>query len=151
MQISRRSSTTALLRALAATGAALALAVTPASAAANARDAADTHSLVLASYALARATNASIPVAQTRMQRFNRKVAGECPKAAAGTLENAASEPMTYEVAVALWSISYGTAAGPIKRFAAAVTRKGEPPADADEWKDKPDKAKLFSAEPGKA
>ena len=24
------------------------------------------------------------------------------------------------------------------------ITRKGEPPADADEWKDKPDKAKLL-------
>ena len=30
------------------------------------------------------------------------------------------------------------------------ITRKGEPPADADEWKDKPDKAELFSPEPGK-
>ena len=30
------------------------------------------------------------------------------------------------------------------------ITRKGEPPADADEWKDKPDKAKLFDPEPGK-
>ena len=30
------------------------------------------------------------------------------------------------------------------------ITRKGEPPPDADEWKDKPGKAELFSAEPGK-
>ncbi len=30
------------------------------------------------------------------------------------------------------------------------ITRKGEPPADADEWKDKPDKFKLFSAEAGR-
>ncbi len=29
------------------------------------------------------------------------------------------------------------------------ITRKGEPPADADEWKDKPDKGELFSPEPG--
>jgi ferredoxin len=29
------------------------------------------------------------------------------------------------------------------------ITRKGTPPPDADEWKDKPDKGKLFSAEPG--
>ena len=29
------------------------------------------------------------------------------------------------------------------------ITRKGEPPADADAWKDKPDKAALFSPEPG--
>ncbi len=31
------------------------------------------------------------------------------------------------------------------------ITRKGEPPADAEEWQGKPDKAKLFSAEPGQA
>jgi ferredoxin len=31
------------------------------------------------------------------------------------------------------------------------ITRKGVPPADADEWKDKPGKAALFSAEPGTA
>jgi ferredoxin len=31
------------------------------------------------------------------------------------------------------------------------ITRKGTPPDDADEWKDKPDKAALFSAEPGVA
>jgi ferredoxin len=31
------------------------------------------------------------------------------------------------------------------------ITRKGEAPADADDWKDKPDKAKLFDPEPGKA
>ena len=30
------------------------------------------------------------------------------------------------------------------------ITRKGEPPPDADEWKDKPGKAELFSAEPGR-
>ena len=29
------------------------------------------------------------------------------------------------------------------------ITRKGEAPADADEWKDKPGKAALFSSEPG--
>jgi ferredoxin len=29
------------------------------------------------------------------------------------------------------------------------IVRKGTPPADADEWKDKPGKAALFSAEPG--
>jgi len=29
------------------------------------------------------------------------------------------------------------------------ITRKGEPPADADAWKDKPDKGKLMSTSPG--
>ncbi len=30
------------------------------------------------------------------------------------------------------------------------INRKGVPPADADEWRDKPNKAELFSPEPGK-
>ena len=30
------------------------------------------------------------------------------------------------------------------------ITRKGPAPDDADEWKDKPGKADLFSPEPGK-
>ena len=29
------------------------------------------------------------------------------------------------------------------------INRKGAPPADADEWRDKPNKAELFSPEPG--
>ena len=29
------------------------------------------------------------------------------------------------------------------------INRKGEPPADADKWRDKPNKAELFSPEPG--
>ena len=29
------------------------------------------------------------------------------------------------------------------------INRKGEPPADADEWRDKPNKAELFSPAPG--
>ncbi|MGH7154390.1 MAG: DUF3470 domain-containing protein, partial [Acetobacteraceae bacterium] len=29
------------------------------------------------------------------------------------------------------------------------ITRKGAPPADADEWKDRQDKAGLFDPEPG--
>jgi ferredoxin len=30
------------------------------------------------------------------------------------------------------------------------ITRKGEAPTDADDWKDKPGKAELFSPDPGK-
>jgi ferredoxin len=30
------------------------------------------------------------------------------------------------------------------------INRKGEAPADADEWREKPDKGELFSPEPGK-
>ena len=64
---------------------------------------------------------AAIPVAQANIQSYNRKLAGECPKAGAGTPENEASEPMAKEVAAALWSIEYGTTAGPIKTFQKAL------------------------------
>ena len=37
-----------------------------------------------------------------------------------------------------------------MRRLWPNITRKGTPPDDADEWKDKPDKGELFSPEPGK-
>lgn len=99
----------------------LALAVAPAPALASAQDAAATHTAVAAAYALARASVAAIPVAQGRIQSYKRKLAAECPDAGAGTPETEASEPMSKEVAAALWSIEYGTAAGPIKSFQKAL------------------------------
>jgi len=42
------------------------------------------------------------------------------------------------------WAETNGTYAGQWPRIA----RKGEPPTDADEWKDKPDKGKLLSPKP---
>jgi ferredoxin len=44
----------------------------------------------------------------------------------------------------AAWADTNATYAGQWPR----ITRKGDPPTDADEWKDKPDKGKLFSAQP---
>jgi len=113
-----RPTKTTLLRALVALGAALALAA-PASAAGT--DGADTHALIGAAYALAKASHAGIPVVQAKIERLNLELAAECPDAGAGTLENEASEPMTYEVAVALWSVEFDTLAGPIKRFVSSV------------------------------
>ncbi len=110
-----------LMRRLLAPIAVLALAVAPAPALAGGQDAATTHAAIAAAYALARASVAAIPVAQGRIQSYNRKLAGECPNAGAGTPETEASEPMSKEVAAALWSIEYGTAAGPIKAFQKAL------------------------------
>jgi hypothetical protein len=109
------------VRRLVAATALIALAAPLPASAASSQDLAATHALITASYALGRATNASIPVAQAKIERLNAKLAAECPKAGAGTLENEASEPMTYEVVAALWVISYGNAAGPIKRFVSSV------------------------------
>jgi hypothetical protein len=95
--------------------------VAPARAAASPRDLAATHAAIVAGYALARAGVATINVAQSRIEAFDRRLAGECPGIGAGTPEDEASQPMSYDVAVALWSIAYGSAAAPIKRFASAI------------------------------
>lgn len=95
-----------------------ALAVAPACAQGASSDVASTHSAIAAGYALARAGVATINVAQARIDSYDRKLAFECPGVGSGTPENEASQPMSYEVAVALWSIAYGSAAGPIERFA---------------------------------
>jgi len=100
---------------------AFALANTPAAAGASTQDLSSTHAAVLAGYALARAAVATINVAQSRIEGFKHKLAGECPGAGAGTLETEATQPMSYEVAAALWSIAYGSAAGPIGRFAKVI------------------------------
>jgi hypothetical protein len=99
----------------------LALATAPSPALASSRDVAATHTAIVAGYALARAGVATINVAQAKIESFDRKLAAECPGVGSGTPENEASQPMSHEVAVALWSIAYGSAAGPIKRFATAI------------------------------
>ena len=99
----------------------LALATAPSPALASSRDVAATHTAIVAGYALARAGVATINVAQAKIESFDRKLAAECPGVGSGTPENEASQPMSHEVAVALWSIAYGSAAGPIKRFATAM------------------------------
>src|SRR5436305_14870288 len=95
-------------------------AAAPSPAIASPRDFAATHRAIVAGYALARAGVATIRVARSKIESFNRKLAAECPGVGTGTPENEASQPMSYEVAVALWSIGYGSAAGPIKTFAKA-------------------------------
>jgi hypothetical protein len=102
---------------------ALALGMAPAQAVAAPQDVATTHAYVQANYALARASVALIGTVQAKIERLNSSLAQECPKAGIGTLEVEASQPMSYEVAAALWSVAYGTAAGPIRNFVAATAR----------------------------
>jgi len=65
-----------------------------------------THAYIRANYALARVAVARIPISEARIQDFNRKLAAQCPQAGRGTPINEASQPMSYEVAVALWSLA---------------------------------------------
>ena len=99
----------------------LTLAMAPSPALASSQDVAATHTAIVAGYALARAGVATIKIAQSKIESFNRRLAAECPGVGSGTPETEASQPMSYEVAAALWSIAYGSAAGPIKRFARAI------------------------------
>jgi hypothetical protein len=99
----------------------LGLAAAPASARATPQDVASTHAAIVAGYALAHAAVANIAVAQSRIQAYDRRLAGECPGVGKGTPEIESSQPMSHEVASALWSIAYGAVAGPIHRFAKAV------------------------------
>ena len=99
----------------------LTLAMAPSPAPASPQDVAATHAAIVAGYALARAGVATIDIAQSKIESFNRKLAAECPGVGRGTPETEASQPMSYEVAVALWSIAYGSAAGPINTFARAI------------------------------
>jgi hypothetical protein len=101
----------------------LALGVAPASAPAAPRDVTSTHAYLRANYAFARASEARVAAAQAKIEALNSTLGRQCARAGAGSPENALAQHMSYEVAVALWSISYGIDAGPIRTFAHAVDR----------------------------
>jgi hypothetical protein len=101
--------------------AALALCVAPATALAAPQDVASTHAYIQAYSALTRARAAKFGAIQARVEQFNGTLARECPLIGTGSLQDEASQRVTAEVAAALWSIEYGTDAGPIRTFVNAV------------------------------
>jgi len=101
----------------------LIVAVTPIQALAAPGDIVATHDYIQANYALAKASVALIGAGQAKIEHLNSQLAHECPGEGAGSPEDEAAQPMSYEVAVALWSIAYGTDAGPIRTFVQAAGR----------------------------
>jgi hypothetical protein len=101
----------------------LALGVAPAQALASPRDVSATHTYIGANYALAKASVAAIRPAQVRIEQLNHQLAGECPLVGAGSPQTEASQPISHEVTVALWSIAFGTDARAIHAFSSAVGR----------------------------
>jgi hypothetical protein len=99
----------------------LALGLTPATASATARDIASTHAYIQANFALARAGEAQIASTQGSIERRTRQFGRECRNIGAGSLQNEEAQKLSYEAAGAVWSISYGANAGPIRAFARAV------------------------------
>jgi hypothetical protein len=97
------------------------LGTTPAAALATPSDVAATHAYIQANYAFTRATEGQVAPGQAKIEAFNRMLAGRCPHVGAGSPEDEAAQPLSYEVAVALWSIAYRFDAGPIRAFVNAV------------------------------
>lgn len=95
--------------------------VAPATAFGTPQDIASTHAYIRANYALNRATEAKVKVAQASIEATIHKLGQECPKLGAGSPQNEESQHLSYEVVVALWSTSYTTDAGPIRKFAQSV------------------------------
>ena len=88
---------------------------------ASASDVSATHAYIQANYALNRGQVSLIHPGEAKIQAYNHRIATECPRAGAGAPQTDAAYPMSYEVAVALWSLAYGTAAAPIRKFVNAV------------------------------
>lgn len=101
----------------------LVLAIAPAQAIATPGDVAATHAYIQANYVLARASVSRIAPAQARIERLNEELSSECPRIGEGSPEDEAAQPVSYDVAVALWSLAYGTDAEPIRNFVNAVGR----------------------------
>ncbi len=91
------------------------------SARAAASDISSTHAYIQANYALAKAGVARIGSAQAKIHAFNASLGQRCPNVGKGALEVEATQPLSSEVVVALWSIAYGNSAGPIHTFVAAT------------------------------
>jgi len=99
----------------------LAFGLAPAQAIAAPQDLAATQAYIQANYALAQAGVARIGAGQAKIERLNGSLAQECPHIGSGSPENEASQPVSHEVAAALWSLAYGTDAGPIRAFVKAA------------------------------
>jgi hypothetical protein len=93
----------------------LALGVAPAQSLAS--DVSATHAYIAANYALAKAAVAGIAPAQAKIEQLNRQLAGECPLVGSGSPQSEASQPISHEVTVALWSIAFGSQARAIHAF----------------------------------
>jgi hypothetical protein len=102
---------------------AIALAASPAHADAAPSDVAATHAYILANNQLARTSVARIGVGQSKIVRLIGDFAHKCPGAGAGSPQDEQTHFFNYEAGVALWSVAYGTDAGPIRRFANVVKR----------------------------
>jgi hypothetical protein len=101
----------------------LAFVLAPASALATSSDDTATHTYILANYALVRASEAKVGVGQTDFKSYFKQINGKCKGAGAGAPQDEEAQPLNYEATGALWSITYGVDAAPIRTFVSTVDR----------------------------
>jgi hypothetical protein len=104
---------------------ALGLSLTPATLSAPAQaatgDVASTRAYIVANLNFARASLVLEKAGRAAAARLNDKIRGECPGVGKGAPEDEEAEKPAYEVAGALWSVTYASDAGPIRTFVKAV------------------------------
>lgn len=97
------------------------LALAPSAALANSGDVAATQALARATDTLVRAASPDVNKGLAAAKRYASQIAAQCPRAAAGSPQNRASEQLDDEVIGAMTIAGYSVAAAPIARFAHAV------------------------------
>jgi hypothetical protein len=101
---------------------ALAAVCAPRAAIAASQNVSSTDAYLAAAATGLRGVVASMPTTiNANVTALNRRYGAECPRVAAGSTQDEAADPMTYEVAGALWSTAYHTDAKIVQAFDRAV------------------------------
>jgi hypothetical protein len=111
-----------LARALIAAVALTVVGCMPAAAFGSSQDVASTDAYLAAASTDLRLAIASMTgTVNTRIAALDRRYGSECPNVDAGSIQDEAADPMTYEVAGALWSTGYHADASIVESFDHAV------------------------------
>lgn len=86
-----------------------------------ASNAASTHAFAAADYAFLKASTAQERLVRKRIAAESESIVKQCGAEAAGSPQDNESYELSYEVAVALWSISYGAEAPQVAKLSKAV------------------------------
>ncbi len=101
----------------------LALGLVPTNALASSqKDAAATHTALVAAYKTLHAVVNSWPTVEANLRKLDRKFAAECPNVGAGSPQSESEQKLSYEVAGALWATGYDVDAKIAQEFIKAVS-----------------------------
>jgi hypothetical protein len=95
----------------------------PASAPADQGDVSATRAYIQADYALVHAAKANLKTSEAALQKLRHRIAGECPRAAAGSPQDTDSEQLSNELVGAMTVAAIGPDARAVAAFTSAVKR----------------------------